>query len=208
MIWVGRPRRQLGALRMMLALILIAGGLQGGLIGVPTVVLRGEILVVATPGPRRISVGGELLDFVVRRRVTARRRLVRFTAHCIARWRSTRLTAHRHSLADKPRQFGQRIVSLAAAQAFGVLPGRQISMPTVIAISHELRPVAGGSPRSKRPKTANLRCLQRQRIEQLSHFVWRLDPEQRKPRCEHGRNPMNKHKPSLGQLSIILDNEA
>src|SRR5262249_3031044 len=138
MIWVGRPRRQLGALRMMLALILIAGGLQGGLIGVPTVVLRGEILVV--PGPRRISVGGELLDFVVRRRVTARRRLVRFTAHCIARWRSTRLTAHRHSLADKPRQFGQRIVSLAAAQAFGVLPGRQISMPTRIAISHDLPP--------------------------------------------------------------------
>jgi hypothetical protein len=42
----------------------------------------------------------------------------------------------------------------------------------------------------------------------LSHLVWRFDPEQCQPRCQHGGNPMNKHKPGFGQLSIILDNEA
>ena len=203
MIRVGRPRRQLGALRMVLALILIAGGLQGGLIGVPTVVLRGEILVVATPGPRRISVGGEILDFVVRRRVTARRRLVQFTAHCIARWRSTRLTAHRHSLADKPRQFGQRIVSLAAARAFGVLPGRQISMPMVIAISHELRPVAGGSPRSKRPETANLRCLQRQVQSDRTTIASRLAPRPRARQAPMRARPQPPEQAQAEPRSVV-----
>jgi len=42
----------------------------------------------------------------------------------------------------------------------------------------------------------------------LSHLVWRFDPEQCQSRCKHGRHPLNEHKPGFSQLSIILDNEA
>src|SRR5262249_33937638 len=56
------------------------------------------------------------------------------------------------------RQFGERIVSLAAARGLGVLTGRQIAVPTMIAISHELRPVPGVSPRPKKPEILDLSC--------------------------------------------------
>jgi hypothetical protein len=65
-------------------------------------------------------------------------------------------------------------------------------------------------PRNFDPYVAacNIPAAARPTQVDLSHLVWRFDPEQCQPRRKHGGNPLNKHKPGFGQLSIILDNEA
>ena len=85
----------------------------------------------------------------------------------------------------------------------------------MIAFSHKVRPVSGvyAVQKASKPSTriSRLRLSSgsaNQRSGQLSHLVWRPNPQQCQARCEDSGNPLNKHEPGLGQLSIILDNEA
>jgi hypothetical protein len=43
---------------------------------------------------------------------------------------------------------------------------------------------------------------------ELSHLVWRLDPEQREARGKDCDDPLHKREPRRSYLWIILDNEA
>ena len=52
----------------------------------------------------------------------------------------TCFSVHRHALTNEPCQFGKRIVSLRAG-LFRTAPDRGIAIRTVLAFSHEIRPV-------------------------------------------------------------------
>ena len=92
------------------------------------------------------------------------------------------------------------------------------AMGMLIVFSHEISTRSAAHRRNQTRNHSTKRSPRVRRLQvpsggtdnrvDLSHLVWRLDPEQGKPRCEHGCNLLNKYKPSLGQLSIILDNEA
>jgi hypothetical protein len=49
-------------------------------------------------------------------------------------------SVHRHTLADEPRQFGERIVSGLTARPFRTVPRLEIAVRTVIAFNHKVRP--------------------------------------------------------------------
>jgi hypothetical protein len=50
---------------------------------------------------------------------------------------------HRHALADKPREFGKRVVGVSARRRFRLKSGSEVAVRTMIAFSHKVRPVSG-----------------------------------------------------------------
>src|SRR5579885_3166268 len=87
--------------------------------------------------------------------------------------------------------------------------GLSTAKGTEVVISHFvcLRPTAGvyalRSALPLRPHHAHCRWP-----SNLAHLVGRFDPKKLESRREYSRYALYKHKPRLGQLSIILDNEA
>ncbi len=83
----------------------------------------------------------------VRRGGTGLGRLIEFARPSLERRRrgpsvSGRLV-HRHALANKPRQFGKRVVGMSARWRFRLKSGSQVAVRTMIAFSHKVRPVSG-----------------------------------------------------------------
>ena len=179
-------------------------------------VVRTDVSFVLFNLGRRISVLGWCWQNLVGRGIAGG--VVGFAAPIVRTLRRSRSAilaqfVHRHALTNEPCQFGKRIVSLGARRLLRAAPTKRIAIGTLIVFSHEIQLVQP-LQHTKAPKL--LTSSRRLRIPSgstnkrvdLSHLVWRFDPEQCQPRCEHGGNPLNKHKPGFGQLSIILDNEA
>jgi hypothetical protein len=112
-------------------------------------------------------------------------------------------------LPDQPGEFGERVGDLGPRRRTVARTRERIvaAIRTEIAVGHKVRPDSGGYAIQGPTQTAAY-SNDAFRTAGLPHLVWRLDPEQPEPRREHTGDALYEHKPRLGHLSIILDNEA
>ena len=158
---------------------------------------------------RRVVVG---FGRFVRLRVTILGRPIEVAGRLIERGPASGVAiviAGRLALADEPRQFGKRIVRLGARRRTGVAT----TVRAEIVVGHPMRPrfrryAILSLCRNSVPTALAWLRTSRRKAQVSPHLVWRRDPEQVETRREYGGHALYKHKPGLGLLSIILDNEA